>query len=69
MGAGREDLQAAATEGYTGRRARHRVARQHGLRQTALRATGRVPVSDRRTLGGLTQFLTQFGFSGSSTSP
>jgi hypothetical protein len=28
-----------------------------------------VPVSDRGTLGGLTQFLTQFGFPGSSTRP
>src|SRR5215204_7377430 len=29
----------------------------------------RRPVSDRRTLGGPTQFLTQFGFPGSSTGP
>jgi hypothetical protein len=28
-----------------------------------------VAVSDRNTLRGLTQFLTQFGFSGSATSP
>ena len=28
----------------------------------------RVPVSDRGTLGGLTQFVTQFGFTGSATS-
>jgi len=27
----------------------------------------RASVSDRRTLGGLTQFLTQFGFAGSAT--
>ncbi len=29
----------------------------------------RIAVSDRETFGGLTQFLTQFGFSGSSTDP
>ena len=27
-----------------------------------------IPVSDRSTLGGLTQFATQFGFAGSATS-
>jgi hypothetical protein len=28
----------------------------------------RIPVSDRGTLRGLTQFVTQFGFAGTSTS-
>ena len=28
----------------------------------AVRSTGRAPVSDRGTFGGLTQFATQFGF-------
>ena len=27
----------------------------------------RIPVSDRGTLGGLTQFVTQFAFAGSAT--
>jgi len=31
-------------------------------------ARARVAVSDRGTLGGLTQFATQFGFAGSTTS-
>jgi hypothetical protein len=35
--------------------------------RTSIIKLGQIAVSDRRTLGGLTQFLTQFGVSGSAT--
>lgn len=37
-------------------------------RQRGLSSRASVPVSDRDTLRGLTQFATQFGFAGSATS-
>ena len=40
-----------------------------GRRKTAWIERRPILVSDRSTLGGLTQFATQFGFSGSSTRP
>ena len=44
---------------------RSRTAVSH---RTSVAKRDQIAVSDRRTLGGLTQFLTQFGFSGSATS-
>ena len=42
---------------------------RYGSGRIGLDRTGRVPVSDRSTFGGLRQFLTQFEVSGSSTRP
>ena len=49
---------------YTGGRSRALASPR-----TSVAKRDQIAVSDRRTLGGLTQFLTQFGVSGSATGP
>src|SRR3954469_7476661 len=56
------------TRGWAAGGANTSVLRTLQRRSASPVHAGLVPVSDRSTLGGLTQFLKQFGFSGSATS-